>query len=169
MSYWELEQCNGKKGLIEGLLGVHRELVEGDRELIKNAPGVRQKMTVTHREFTEDWRSFVAEIYRVDTDRERSILLRGSCPRQAYGIGCRRCAVVRGQAAEAAARWGDACWHDACRLVAYGQKHRPQGLLPTASKGNTRPQPVRNGAAPVELPPAGAEPTARATATAAAA
>ncbi|RRT71769.1 hypothetical protein B296_00002996 [Ensete ventricosum] len=48
---------------------------------------------------------------------------------------------------------------DACR-----QKRRPQGLLPTASTGSTRLRPVRRGAAPVEVPPVGAEPTAGAAA-----
>ncbi|RWW31647.1 hypothetical protein GW17_00003732 [Ensete ventricosum] len=37
--------------VIGGLLGVHRELVEGDQELVENAPRVRQKMTETCREF----------------------------------------------------------------------------------------------------------------------
>ncbi|RZR92377.1 hypothetical protein BHM03_00020661 [Ensete ventricosum] len=48
----------------------------------------------------------------------------------------------------------------ACKGDACGQKCRPQGLLPAASRGSARPRPIRRMAAPVEVPPTGAEPAA---------
>ncbi|RRT33776.1 hypothetical protein B296_00050447 [Ensete ventricosum] len=38
------------------------------------------------------------------------------------------------------------------------QKYDPEGLSPAANRGSAHPRPVRKGAAPMEVPPTGAEP-----------
>ncbi|RWV77570.1 hypothetical protein GW17_00061577, partial [Ensete ventricosum] len=49
-SRWKLAKGIG------GMSGVRRELAKGDRELARNALGVRQKMTKTRREFAGGYR-----------------------------------------------------------------------------------------------------------------
>ncbi|RWV86141.1 hypothetical protein GW17_00051995, partial [Ensete ventricosum] len=70
--------------------------------------------------------------------------------RGAYRSSCQvdSLGAVDASGLQATARRGNAC----------GQKRHPQGMPLAASRGSTRPQPVRRGAAPVEVSPAGAEP-----------
>ncbi|RWW23572.1 hypothetical protein GW17_00012178 [Ensete ventricosum] len=59
--------------LIESSPGVRWELAKGDRDLTRNASGVRQKMTETCREFARGYREDRRELGRISSGESHGL------------------------------------------------------------------------------------------------